>query len=133
MTLILRIIFRSDHINITNMNHCFSTFLVSSNPLLRKYWEEPQALEYRINRETYTPYAGAAGILLHINGKFTMGSSRYHMSLTYNVYLFPFSVNFHYLSIKLTINVRVSFSHLSINKVSRKHRNHKLNKGLDNW
>ena len=24
-------------------------------------------------REIYTPYAGAAGMLLHINGKFTMG------------------------------------------------------------
>jgi len=24
-------------------------------------------------RERYTPYAGAAGILLHINGKLTMG------------------------------------------------------------
>jgi hypothetical protein len=31
-----------------------------------------QALEYRINWEIYTPYADAAGILLHINGKFTM-------------------------------------------------------------
>jgi hypothetical protein len=26
-----------------------------------------------INREIYTPYADAAGILLQINGKFTMG------------------------------------------------------------
>jgi hypothetical protein len=25
-----------------------------------------------IMRDIYTPYAGAAGILLHINGKFTM-------------------------------------------------------------
>jgi hypothetical protein len=32
-----------------------------------------QAVEYRINCEIYTPYAGAAGIFLHINGKFTMG------------------------------------------------------------
>jgi hypothetical protein len=30
-------------------------------------------LEYRINWEIYTPYAGAAGMLLHMNGKFTMG------------------------------------------------------------
>jgi len=30
-------------------------------------------LEYRINLEIYTSYAGAAGMLLHINGKFTMG------------------------------------------------------------
>jgi hypothetical protein len=35
---------------------------------------EPQALEYRINRDIYTPYAGAAGMLLYINGKFTMGN-----------------------------------------------------------
>jgi hypothetical protein len=33
---------------------------------------EPQTLEYRINLEIYTPYAGAGEILLHINGKFTM-------------------------------------------------------------
>jgi hypothetical protein len=26
-----------------------------------------------ILRRIYTPYAGAAGMLLHINGKFTMG------------------------------------------------------------
>jgi hypothetical protein len=30
-------------------------------------------LEYRINWEIYTPYAGAAGMLLHMNGQFTMG------------------------------------------------------------
>jgi hypothetical protein len=30
-------------------------------------------MEYRIILEIYTPYAGAAGMLLHINGKFTMG------------------------------------------------------------
>jgi hypothetical protein len=39
----------------------------------RKSREEPQAVEYRINRETHTPYAGATGMLQHINGKFTMG------------------------------------------------------------
>jgi len=38
----------------------------------------------------HTPYAGATGILLHTNGTSTMGTSRYHMSLTYNVYLFRF-------------------------------------------
>jgi hypothetical protein len=32
----------------------------------------PQALEYRINLEIYTPYAGAAGMLIHINRKFTI-------------------------------------------------------------
>jgi hypothetical protein len=47
---------------------------VSSNPLSRKSWLEPQALESRINWEIYTPYACAAGMLLHINGKFTMGT-----------------------------------------------------------
>jgi hypothetical protein len=30
-------------------------------------------MECRINQEIYTPYSGAAGVLLHINGKFTMG------------------------------------------------------------
>jgi hypothetical protein len=34
---------------------------------------EPQALKYRINGEIYNPYAGAAEMLLHINGKFTVG------------------------------------------------------------
>jgi hypothetical protein len=29
--------------------------------------------EYRINREIYIPYAGAARIFLLIDGKFTMG------------------------------------------------------------
>ena len=38
-------------------------------------------LVYRINREKYTPYAGAAGTLLHINGKFTMGKLKsFHLS-----------------------------------------------------
>ena len=32
-----------------------------------------QAREYRINWEIYTPYAGAAGMLLLRNGKFTIG------------------------------------------------------------
>jgi hypothetical protein len=31
-------------------------------------------LEYLINRERDTPYAGAAGMLLHKNRKFTMGN-----------------------------------------------------------
>jgi hypothetical protein len=34
---------------------------------------EPQTLEYGINGEIYTPYGDAAGLLIHINGKFTMG------------------------------------------------------------
>jgi hypothetical protein len=37
-----------------------------------KSLQEPQALEYRINREMCTPYAGAAGMLLHMNGNITM-------------------------------------------------------------
>lgn len=32
------------------------------------------ALEYRINWEIYTSYAGAAGMWLHTSGKFTMGN-----------------------------------------------------------
>jgi hypothetical protein len=35
-------------------------------------WQEPQALEYRIIWEIYTLYTGATGMLLHINGKFTI-------------------------------------------------------------
>ena len=38
-----------------------------------KVQKDKQAVEYRINFEIYTPYAGAVGIFLHINGKFTMG------------------------------------------------------------
>ena len=32
---------------------------------------DPYEAEHRFNWETYTPSAGAAGMLLHINGKFT--------------------------------------------------------------
>jgi hypothetical protein len=38
-----------------------------------KVQKDKQALEYRINCEIYTPYAGAARMFLHINGQFTMG------------------------------------------------------------
>jgi hypothetical protein len=38
-----------------------------------KSLQEPQALEYRINGEMYTPYAGATGMLLRMNGNITMG------------------------------------------------------------
>jgi hypothetical protein len=55
----------------TKRNPWFIGFLVSSNPLSRKSWQEPQALNYRINWEICAPYA--TGMLLHINGKFTMG------------------------------------------------------------
>ena len=34
-------------------------------------------MEYLINLEIFTPYAGAAGMLLHINGKFTMGKLKH--------------------------------------------------------
>jgi hypothetical protein len=64
----------SEDVNLTKRNPWFSSFLVSSNLLSRKSWEEPYALEYRINWSMYTPYAGAAGMLLHVSGKFTMGN-----------------------------------------------------------
>ena len=38
--------------------------------------EELQALEYRINCKIYTPYPSAAWILLHINGKLTVGKNK---------------------------------------------------------
>jgi hypothetical protein len=47
--------FRSDDFNMTERNPWFNSFLVSSNPLSRKSCWEPQALEYRINWEIYTP------------------------------------------------------------------------------
>ena len=58
--------------NWTKWNPWFSSFLFSTNPLSRKSWYAPQALDYRINWEIYTPYAGAAVMVLHMNGKFTM-------------------------------------------------------------
>jgi hypothetical protein len=50
--------------------------ITNKKPLSRNSLWDPQALEYRINWETYTPYAGAAGMLIHINGKVTMGNLR---------------------------------------------------------
>jgi hypothetical protein len=35
--------------------------------------KERQTLEYRIKGEIYTSYTGVAGMLLHMNGKFTIG------------------------------------------------------------
>jgi hypothetical protein len=49
---------------LTNKTLWFNTFLISSNSLSRKYWSEPQALEYHINWEIYASYAGAARLLL---------------------------------------------------------------------
>ena len=44
----------------------------------------------------YTPYAGAAGMLLHINGKFTMGKVKLsHLSLKRFVLNKWHSVNFY--------------------------------------
>ena len=54
-------------------------YLPWNNTLSKKSWHEPQALEYRINWEIYNPYAGAAGILLHINGKFTIEKKLNHL------------------------------------------------------
>jgi hypothetical protein len=53
-----------DDFNFTKRNAWFRSFLVSSNPLLRKSWWAPQALEYRINWEIYTLYACTTGMLL---------------------------------------------------------------------
>jgi len=65
--------FRSFDFNFTKMNPCFSSFLVGNNPLSWISWYEPQALEYRIIWDINTQYADPAGMLLQINGKFTMG------------------------------------------------------------
>jgi hypothetical protein len=46
---------------------------IQHNGQKEKVQKGKQALEYRINCEIYTPYAGAAGMFLHINGKFSMG------------------------------------------------------------
>ena len=55
-------------------NPWLCSFLVRSNPLPRIIYHNRQVLECHINLEIYTPYvvACAAGMLLHINGKFIM-------------------------------------------------------------
>jgi hypothetical protein len=63
--------FRCGDFNLTNRNSWFSSFLVSCKEIL--IGTTSSGMEYGIIREIYTPYAGASGILLHINGKFTMG------------------------------------------------------------
>jgi hypothetical protein len=63
--------FRCGDFNLTNRNSWFSSFLVSCKEIL--IGTTSSGMEYLIIREIYTPYAGASGILLHINGKFTMG------------------------------------------------------------
>ena len=61
--------FLSDDVYLTTRKPRFNNFLVSSKHLSRKTWHEPQALEYSINWEIYTPYADGAGMLLHLNWK----------------------------------------------------------------
>jgi hypothetical protein len=63
--------FRCGDFNLTNWNSWFVSFLVSCKEIL--IGTTSSGMEYGIIREIYTPYAGASGILLHINGKFTMG------------------------------------------------------------
>ena len=60
--------------NFTTMNFWFGSFLLSSNPRSseRKSHQDLQAPGYQINWEIYTPYEITAGMLLHINGKFTV-------------------------------------------------------------
>jgi hypothetical protein len=57
--------------SLTKRNPWLCSFLVSNTLLSRKSRYEPQALGYRINWEMHTQYAGAAGIVLQINGKLT--------------------------------------------------------------
>ena len=58
-----------------------------------KVQKDKQAPEYRINCEIYTPYAGAAGMFLHINGKFSMGKLKSSL-LSQSVSSYPsFAVN----------------------------------------
>ena len=58
--------------SLTKWNPWLCSFLVSNTLLSRKSRYEPQALGYRINWEMHTQYAGAAGIVLQINGKLTI-------------------------------------------------------------
>ena len=85
-----------------------------------------QALEYRINREIYTPYAGAAGMLLLRNGKFTIGKlkssllsysfvfngpslsisrckSRYEADLTVSVSIYRWFLPIYYTSVAFIV------------------------------
>jgi hypothetical protein len=68
--------FRRYDFNLTTMSLSFSSFLVCSNRLSMNSHYEPQALEYRINWDIYTPYAVVAGMFKpHINVKFTRTKS----------------------------------------------------------
>jgi hypothetical protein len=51
--------FQSHDFNLATRNHWFSSFFNSSNLFSNKSWTKPQALEYRVNWEIYTPYAVA--------------------------------------------------------------------------
>ena len=53
-------------------NSSWNRFLMS-NSLSGKSWYQIPSREFRINWEKYTSYAGAAGMLLHRNKKFTLG------------------------------------------------------------
>ena len=66
-----------DDFSITNGNIWFSSFLVSSHPLSMVSWFEPRALEFRINWEIYTLYAGAAN--------YSMDAQIKHFFLSWNL------------------------------------------------
>ena len=67
--------FRSDELYLTNRKPWLSNVLFGDTSLSKKLPLEPQALEYRINWEIYTPYENATGMVLNINGKFTKNIS----------------------------------------------------------
>jgi hypothetical protein len=53
-----------------------------------------------ILRGIYTPYTGAAGLLLHINGKFTMGK------LKSTLLSWSFVLN-HHITVNIEVKVKV--------------------------
>jgi hypothetical protein len=85
--MVATIIFGNDYFNFTTRNPWFSRFLVSSNGPSIKEIMIGTTCSAICNWEIYTPYAGAAGILLHINNTLLQlhpsGSSKNKNNLTY--------------------------------------------------
>ena len=61
------------------MNPCVNILLVSSNHQPEST-KDVHVFEYRFTCEIYTLYAGAAGIVLKMGGKFTIGTSSHLLS-----------------------------------------------------
>ena len=97
--------FRSDDLSLTNRNHWLCNVLVNNISLSRTLQLEPQALEYRMNWVIHTLYESSTGMVLNINGKFTIGK------LKLSLFLQSYVLNLHSLSIsRCTVKVSSTVS-----------------------